>query len=583
MSGAILIYSCQKYKDSRLKDLARLRDDYSGWKVFFIVGDPTIVPEYSLDGNVLTLRCEDSYLHLLKKTILGFKAALELVPNLTGVLKCGDDIVFDEPELLRFLQQETKHDYMGIQGSPFVVPSGKHYDSWIVDYYKKHPEDFENPFHKLPSMDVVKTLFEVPTIQAASGPLTYFSRQSCELLVGHMIDIEWDILTYSHRFGYIYIIEEPGISFILYQHGIRPHQYRTFTESRAQFQTGKYIGLHTNSHKWSTPARVCILGAGWYGCHAARYLLAKGFSVHLMDAQGIFCGASAKNQNRLHLGYHYPRSIETIKECEVGHAKFIQTYGDCVRSFPKNFYLIHDDSKTSVDTFRERFKDNSHIETTLPFESRYVHPTVFAVEEKCIDNAAVKTKMERDLIVDIQSSPKVEVCDMHVKVNGNEYDYVLNCTNNQYVPIPLPFKPIYETVCSLLYTIEFQEPVGLTVMDGPFFSIFPYDMDNQIYTVTHVVHSVVSRGETLNEPVFAIDDIRANIERDMFRVFPSLRVSYVGYFTSKKTKYDFENDDRSLRWFSKGRYSSFSGGKITGIFEMESILDKLVNTMKVNV
>lgn len=584
MSGAILIYSCQKYKHSRIQDLAYLQPEYEGWRVLFFVGDPFLTDEYRVDGNVVTLRCEDSYLHLLKKTILGFKVAMELVPNLTGILKCGDDIVFNETELVRFIRSEDKYDYMGVH-SPDVSPNGKHYDSWIVEYYKKHPEDFQNPYHGLPSMDVVKSLDEVPTIQAASGPLTYFSRRSCDYLVQHMEGIGWNILQHSEESGYIYIIEEPGISFILYPYGIRPVHYRTFTESRKEFQQTPFIGLHTNNYKWTCPKRVCIIGAGWYGCHAARFLRSRGCDVRILDREGIFAGASSKNQNRLHLGYHYPRSPETIRECQTGYVKFIDEYGSCVVPFPKNLYFIHKDSKTPIQTFRDMYSD--YAEQHIPFVTHDLETSLFVVKETCIDNVLAKKRMEDELspLVQICESPVVEVTANRIQVNGVDYDYVLNCTNNQYAPIPTPFTPIYETVCTLLYHIACEETTAYTVMDGPFFSIFPYDSEKQLYTVTHVLHSVISKGPTLSNPTIDSESIRRAIESEMFHVFPHLKgiCEYSGYFTSKKTKYDYETDDRSLRWFQSGRYFSFSGGKITGMFEMEPVLlDKVINASEVN-
>jgi hypothetical protein len=209
-----------------------------------------------------------------------------------------------------------------------------------------------------------------------------------------------------------------------------------------------------------------------------------------------------------------------------------------------------------------------------------VHPTMFLVEEKYIDHAAVSVHMSKEHAYDFErcESPSIDLSDCHVTVNGTEYDYVLNCTNNQFVPFSLPFKPTYETVCSLLYKIDFAETTALTVMDGPFFSIYPYDIDNNLYTITHVTHSVIYRGPTVSDIACPIDDVRAKIETDVFSTFPTLRdmSTYLGFFTSNKTKYDFEKDDRSLRWFSNGRYASFSGGKITGIFEMESILNSYI-------
>jgi len=573
MPGVILIYSCQKYKESRIRDLSYLRPAYLGWKVYFIVGDPRIQKEYEIDRNIITLRCEDSYLHLLKKTILGFKVGLQLVPDAKGILKCGDDIVFNEGELLRFLREETKFDYMGIKSRPFIPLQGSHRDTWIVDYYRRHPEDFENPVHGLPAQSIVETLVRVPTIQAASGPLTYFSRRSCELLIQHMERIHWDVLREVPPYGFPYIIEEPGISFILYAHAIQPTQYTMFTESRELFNTKPFIGLHTNSYKWEGPKKVCIIGAGWYGCHAARRLLKQGMYVRILDKDGIFAGASSKNQNRLHLGYHYPRSPETIRECVKGHNKFLEEYGDCVSPFSKNYYLFHRDSKVSLDEYRRLFEGCSHAEVPLSdlgIPAHNLGETMFEVNEKFIDSQRTKRRMETELstCLEISNSPSIAETPEGICVNGIVYDYVLNCTNNQYVPVPLPWNPVYETVCSFLYEKVDDTPIGLTVMDGPFFSMFPYDIERKLYTLTHVVHSVLSQD--------SVEDARKKAEDGAQRVFPSLfeTFRYAGYFTASKTKYDFVNDDRSLRWFQKGRYISFSGGKITGIFGMESVLQQ---------
>ena len=41
----------------------------------------------------------------------------------------------------------------------------------------------------------------------------------------------------------------------------------------------------------------------------------------------IFTQSSYKNQNRLHLGFHYARSYKTRKLCRDGHYKFIRDYG----------------------------------------------------------------------------------------------------------------------------------------------------------------------------------------------------------------------------------------------------------------
>jgi hypothetical protein len=177
----------------------------------------------------------------------------------------------------------------------------------------------------------------------------------------------------------------------------------------------------------------------------------------------------------------------------------------------------------------------------------------------------------------------IAINDSSVTVNGVKYDMLINCTNNQWIPIPLPFTPVYETFCSFVYEIDFEEITAFTVMDGSFFSIFPYDIRNRLYTLTHVNYGVLSRSEQCVDPDTSIIESRRNaIESDVFECLPFMRskMKYMSYFLSKKTKYDFETDDRSVRIFRSGRYLSFSGGKITGIFETEQHLDEALSEIQ---
>ena len=55
-----------------------------------------------------------------------------------------------------------------------------------------------------------------------------------------------------------------------------------------------------------------IIGAGLYGLYAALYCAKKGQNVLVIEKeQGPFMRATYINQARVHMGYHYPRSIYT--------------------------------------------------------------------------------------------------------------------------------------------------------------------------------------------------------------------------------------------------------------------------------
>ena len=106
VEGIILILSCQKHLDTRFKEFSLSKTQYNGWKVMYVIGDFLMVNTYELKGesnNILYLKCEDSYLHLLKKLVLSFKILNELFIIKQDILRCGDDLIFNEEKLIDFL------------------------------------------------------------------------------------------------------------------------------------------------------------------------------------------------------------------------------------------------------------------------------------------------------------------------------------------------------------------------------------------------------------------------------------------------------------------------------------------------
>ena len=67
--------------------------------------------------------------------------------------------------------------------------------------------------------------------------------------------------------------------------------------------------------------KIGIIGGGFYGCYIAQKLSLK-HKVTIIDKNASILMEAAKyNQYRLHQGYHYPRSEETIKQTFLGYKK----------------------------------------------------------------------------------------------------------------------------------------------------------------------------------------------------------------------------------------------------------------------
>jgi hypothetical protein len=334
--------------------------------------------------------------------------------------------------------------------------------------------------------------------------------------------------------------------------------------------------------------KIFIIGAGWYGCHISLYLLKKGYTITIGDKNTFFSGASSKNQNRLHLGFHYPRSESTIEESYKGYYKFIKRYPSLVENLDINLYFIHNKSVTQFSKYKEKFKINDDMLVninSIPFKVNNTYEVCINTDEKYINNNNASKYFEKNLSLFYTHIDSINISynnNDKIILNNNEYDYVINCTNNQFMPFNISKSTTYEAYCSLIYKINFDKITGITIMDGIFFSIYPYDIPNKLYTITHVKYGVISQSndftDICNIQNIDISKIKQLIEKDVFETLPDIIniCEYKSYFISYKTKYDFITDDRSLKYFKSDKYISFSGGKITGIFEMESIIDSLI-------
>jgi hypothetical protein len=254
VDGIIMVVSCQKHMHTRLREFKLPKDQYDNWKVVYVIGDLFLDKEYEMrDGNYLWIRCEDSYLHLLKKEAVAIKCLYKIYDIKEGVFKCNDDIYFNENNLLKFLRG-NKYDYYGHNNyGKNVCLSVEELkktvnDNFVYDYYVEHPEDFHNPQYNIMGIDFSKyTLRPDSLIQGAGGVMCYLSNMCCKILVKHMENIGYNVLHFDELTqSYPYTLEDCGIAFIMFLNKI-PFTYGDFFYSNDY--NPNIIGVHTNKYK----------------------------------------------------------------------------------------------------------------------------------------------------------------------------------------------------------------------------------------------------------------------------------------------------------------------------------------------
>jgi hypothetical protein len=350
--------------------------------------------------------------------------------------------------------------------------------------------------------------------------------------------------------------------------------------------------------------KVLIVGTGWYGCHAAMVLDKLGIDFDMVDtSNGFMVESSTKNQNRLHLGFHYPRAYRTRHECIHGYKEFCQAYPESTIDVSKNLYLVAKDSLIDFQTYANIFAYEktpfdiiqSSERAGMPFtwlEDRF--DGFMLTRERLIDNDRAARMFESRLgsrLIKGYKPSDLVITASSVTCKGKQYALALDCTYGQLLPQENTF---FELSCTWLYTLQnapaeatTTDLFAFTVMDGPFYSIYPYKPDRRLFTLTHVAHTPLMTSDTIEEirrrqhtdvPEQLIQERRRKAEADVRISIPNFDdyFAYQGYFLSVKTKIRQRADDRSMTVQSTQNVISFCGGKITGIFAMERYLMRLI-------
>ena len=363
-------------------------------------------------------------------------------------------------------------------------------------------------------------------------------------------------------------------------------------------------------------ADAVVIGGGFYGAAIAIYLAkTRGLRRVILceREEHLLTRASYNNQARVHNGYHYPRSFTTAFRSRVNLPRFVQDWPQAVKSdFVKLYAIARRNSKVTAKQF-ERFCDEIGAKLKPAdaglkrlFEPRLIED-VFLVEEYAFDSTrladwAVKELEEagvevlystrataisrspdgKSLLVDVKPKSSVVVC-----VNAN---YAFNCTYsglNQFSGDFLGTQTQLKqevTEMALMQVPDELANIGVTVMDGPFFSMMPFPARG-LHTLSHVRYTphFSWQDELGVDPYMKLEEYdRATrvdrMVRDVSRYMPAVaKAKYVdSLFEIKTVLIKNEGDDGRPILFEKhtelpGCYSVL-GGKIDNIYD---VLEKL--------
>ena len=269
-----------------------------------------------------------------------------------------------------------------------------------------------------------------------------------------------------------------------------------------------------------------IIGAGLYGLYSALFCAERGQSVLVLECDDApFKRATYVNQARLHQGYHYPRSLSTALKSAGYFERFNRDFDFCIN---REFQKIYATSTAYSWSNREQFMSFCKA-AGIPCEE--IHPQKFFKQNMC-DGAFLTREYTYDasllkeyFLQRLQDFSKVKILFgariQSISLNTRTYDirladgknfstdFLLNATyasTNQILKMlgHDGFKIKYELCEIILCDVnDALRQYGITVMDGPFFSIMPFGKTgtHSLTSVTFTPHSTCYDGGGGSVPV----------------------------------------------------------------------------------
>jgi glycine/D-amino acid oxidase-like deaminating enzyme len=376
------------------------------------------------------------------------------------------------------------------------------------------------------------------------------------------------------------------------------------------------VGSETTARRIRTPDSAIVIGGGFYGLRVALFLRQSlGIPrVTVFEKEpSVMQRASMINQARVHNGYHYPRSILTGYRSRVNFPRFVEEYRDAIVDTFDHYYAVARVlSKVNARQF-ELFCDRigAYYEPAPPLvyqlfdrhriERAYVvrEPTFDAsiVRSMLLSRIAVVGGIELSLGDEVHSLARGVAGSIRVEAasGAHQADRVISTT---YSRINLLHRRSGLDQVSLHHEISeivlVQVPdelrrAGLTIIDGPFFSVLPHP-GRHLHALSHVRFTPRYRwaeGPGLNEfdpqqmlELASQESGFASMRADATRYVPVLRdMTHESSIREVKTVLARSNvnDGRPILYLPHHgipNYTGIMGGKLDNVYDALTELER---------
>jgi glycine/D-amino acid oxidase-like deaminating enzyme len=343
-----------------------------------------------------------------------------------------------------------------------------------------------------------------------------------------------------------------------------------------------------------------VIGGGFFGCEVALELRRLGFErVVIAEREaGLLQRASYVNQARVHNGYHYPRSYATAVRSRRNFSRFVEEYREAIEEGFTKLYAIARGSRVSASQFAV-FCDSIGA-PCRPASQRHRHlfdansiEECFLTQEFAFDSKQLAQKLRRELTaagVKVRTGTEARLVSSNsssvtIDLGGRQEtaSWLFNCTYGGLEGVGIRLRSRIKKELTEMILIEPPLPlanVGITVMDGPYFSTMPFPAAG-LHSLSHVRYTPHSASDAPDHvPAAPVRSNRDYMLRDAARYVPDLGGARVvrSIFEVKAVLSRSEADDARPILVERSdvspRILSMLGAKIDNIYDVREYLSE---------
>ncbi len=354
--------------------------------------------------------------------------------------------------------------------------------------------------------------------------------------------------------------------------------------------------------------KICIIGAGIFGLAIYITLKRKGYDCYLIEKKSdILLGASTKNLNRIHFGYHYPRDYQTAKQSLAGYQSFSKEFGKSIIKNFDNYYAIAKNSYLN-------FKQYLNFCDKLNLQYKKINPKKFFYKNKNIEGI-IKVRepiydwnlLKKEILIKLNRFKNnkiyLNVKSFNLTKIKNYYKFDCSQLNEKFDIIidaayegsshiqSKVFKSLekykYQKTCVYEFTFSDQRKFGFCLMDGKFFSFLPNGINNSLlfYDVEYSILKQENRN-IYNKKWYKQNyekKINLNLKKIKIKIkkyFPKIKINFFNkvYISPRVLLLNVEKTDKRISIIKKPKKNYFKifSAKVDHCMDIANKIEKII-------